>query len=239
MKQHFLFLSCTFLTPLFAFCQYTTSGLSLDEKAHDWFDAQIKRENTSLVTGTYREITRKLPKSHPFLISDKWVEGSMHYMGQTYNNVSLLYDMEQDEILFRHPQAFAYNMQPIKPIQKEISWFMMEGMLFKYIDRKLFYYNEGFYEVRYEGENIIFLSKRIRTVVTEPEYMYANNDVNILIVGEEHYRIKNRFLLYRLFKQSKKSIRKYIKEHSVSFKNDNDSGLVSLVKYCDTLTPNE
>ncbi|MDH5604614.1 MAG: hypothetical protein OEY51_11770 [Cyclobacteriaceae bacterium] len=239
MKKGTLILFVLMLISVVSNGQYSVAGLSMQTDVHEWYDGQIKRKNTSLVTGTYREVKKRIPDSHPFFISDKWIDGNLHYQGQTFNHVSLLYDMEEDELIFRHPETFLFNLQPIKPIQPEITWFTLEGHLFRYIHHSILGYKEGFFEIRYEGLQTSFLTKRIRSVVTDPDYKYANNDVNILQVGSDYYKIKSRLIFYKLFKDSRKQIRLYIKQHQVRFKKENDQNLDGLVQYCDTIIANK
>lgn len=237
MRQ--LYLIFFLLTSLLSHGQYVISTLSMQGDIYEWHDGQLGKKNTVLVTGTYREVKRRIPNSHPFYISDKWITGSLHYQGQTFTNVSMLYDMESEEVLFRHPEFYLYNLQPIKPIQQEVDWFIIDNHLFRYIRNQILMYSEGFYEVRYEGEHTSLLTKRIRSVVTDPEYMYANNDANILRLKDQYFKIKSRFLFYRQMKDFKKQIRLYIKQHRVRFKKDKDDGLDGLVQYCDTLIQNK
>jgi len=239
MKQGTFIIFVFLIISRVSYGQYPVAGLSLQGDVHEWYDSQVKRKNTSLVTGTYREVKKRIPDSHPFFISDKWINGNLHYQGQTFNHVSLLYDMEEDELIFRHPETFLYNLQPIKPVQPEITWFTLEGHLFRYVHHSILGYSEGFYEIRYEGLHTSFFTKRIRSVVTDPDYKYANNDVNILKLDGNYYKIKSRLIFYRLFKDSRKQIRLYIRQHRVRFKKANDVGLDGLIQYCDTIIMNK
>ena len=215
--------------------QYSTEGLSLDGDVYQWYDSQKGKENTSLVNGVYQEVKKKTPNSHPFFLSDKWLPGVIHYQGQTYEGVSVLYNMEDGEILFKHPIPFEYDLQPIKPVQQSVSWFLIDGNLFKYYTDGVLNYLPGFYHVRYEGDRLTFITRRSRAIVTSPEFRYNNNDVNIMRYDDKYYKIKNRLLFFRLFKPWKKQIRQYIRQHRVGFNKEYDSGLAGLVLYCESL----
>ncbi|MDH5397653.1 MAG: hypothetical protein OEX02_05875 [Cyclobacteriaceae bacterium] len=235
MKRHILFLFI--LLPWTLKGQYTTTGLSLNEEVHNWYDQQVGLSNTLLTTGSYFQVVKKTKFNHPFFISDKWVQGDITYNGEHFSNISLLYDMENDFILIRHPETYKYIMQPIKPLQHLVSSFEMQGHYFMYYHERILLHSPGFFEVHYQGHSMDLLTKRVRRLETNSsmELEFVNKDSRIIRYKADYYKIKSRMLFYRLFKEHRKQLRKYIREHQVIFGNDNEERLAGFVEYCDSL----
>jgi hypothetical protein len=65
-------------------------------------------------------------EGHAFFLINEWQNGSLHYMGQLYQNVPMLYDIATEELVVKH-YAEVFR---IKLFNEKINYFILSGHLF-------------------------------------------------------------------------------------------------------------
>ena len=140
--------------------QYSTSGLDLKSSVETWYDDVSDFENSGVIAGNYRPVSRVTKNSHQFYLTDNWAASTIQYRGQVYNNIFLLYDIYKDLLYMRHPTNYFYHGQAIELIQEEVKSFEFMGHHFEFVDEPILIFRPGFYDIIYKGDQFSLIAKR-------------------------------------------------------------------------------
>ena len=134
LKKLLPIILCVVLCPFNGKSQNAFGNLDIGSaEIKNWYDSLSGIENTSLILGTYEDVKIGSLTTHPFYNTYSWKRGALEYRNQVFDNVFMMYNIELDNLVIRHPN-FSYANQPIKPIQKQITWFQFEGSFFRLYD---------------------------------------------------------------------------------------------------------
>lgn len=215
------------------------NNLSLDGDLSEWYDSQVGHENTSLFIGTLAYPEKAALVGHPNHKSATWLTESIRYRGETFHNVSLIYDLDQDLLYIKNTIYPTYSTQPILPIQNQVEWFEINGDLFKYIPKAIGLLSPGFFQIIHEGSELSLIIKRSKIVKIggnkgASEYQQLNR--YFLEKNGNYLRFKSKNSLLKLFPENKKLIRKYIRQNNLKIlKPGHDHHLKMVIQYCESL----
>lgn len=222
---------CLCLTiPLSA--QVATTQLNMEGDIYAWYDQAIGKDKTGLLVGQYHALQRVTRTSHQFFQSDVWSLGALHFRGQQYDSVDLLYDLEKGVMLIRHPFNFALHNQPIKLTQNQVSWFYMFGHKFKYYDQRIMIYEPGFYDMLFEGDQLNLMCRRMKNVEADRTLEYVATNKYLMEYEGNFYRVKGKSSFTKVFKQHKAEIKSFANSNKLNLKTD-DSGEYDLQRMAD------
>jgi hypothetical protein len=214
------------------------AGLDLDGDILSWYDQQVGLQNTPLQTGSLNDSERMAKRSHPYFQNVSWVSGTITYREQTYQNVSILYDTYSDQLLVKNSGDFRYSSQPIQLIKDQVSSFSIHGALFEFVSEKIDFFENGFFEIMYRGDDMELIRKRTKLVEIDHDAVdtYREDNKYYLRRMETATRIYRKSSIVRQFPEHKKEIRMFIrKNHIQILKPNTELQLKKLIAYCDTL----
>lgn len=216
--------------------QFTFSYSQLDSKEllyNNWFDNTIGIENTGLYNGVqYFSKYRVINENHQFLISDYFMDGTIIYGGQIYDQVKIGYDIYQDEVLLEIEKTL--GKVPVKTIKERVQAFYIADR--KFVNLNVLKDNiviNGFHEVLLDITSFVLYKKHIlktAKISDEGTFYYEflpGKDKYYLLYNDEYYLVDKAKDLAEIFPQFKKEINRYYDRNL--HKTDKDSSLKLLV----------
>lgn len=216
----------------------STNELDIEGDVLTWYDDIVGKSNTVLQTGGLHHAERKANHSHPYFKVILWVDGSLNYRGQEFNNTPLIYDINKDLLITKNTLNLNFSSEPIELIQNQVSSFNLSGSLFEFYEEEIGNFRKGFFEVLFRGENVEILIKRTKVIETTStgESFYRVSDKYFIKVGERISSIKKRWQVVRKFPEHKKVIRDFIRKNKIQIiKPNTDPQFVKLMEFCDNL----
>ncbi len=195
-----------------------------------------KEGQYSLISGTeYIGFSPDI-KGHPYLESSEWRTGSIYYDGELYNNVTMLYDLVNDELIVPHFNNF-YRVVLVK---EKVSQFSFSDRFFKKItsDKQKPIIGTGYYEFLYQNEDMQLIAKRIKTIRTiqssverKIEKEFDTQNRYYLIKNDIYYSVKNQRDLISILEDKRKEIQAYIRE--INNEVNSEDILIKIVEFYD------
>lgn len=239
LKKHFVFL-ISLIVSQYGMTQQkiATSGLNLDENVIAWYDQTIGIENTSLQIGILNNSERVASRSHPYFQKTIWIEGSLIYRGQMFENISLLYDIHKDQLMVKNSGDMRYATQPVQLIKNQVTSFTAYGSYFEMIPDKIELFENDFFEILHRSDSMALLAKRLKTVEIETDGVaaYIASDKYYVQYQNEYKRIYRKYSVIQMFPEHKKEIRTFIRKNNLQIlKPNSENHLTMLIAYCDEL----
>jgi hypothetical protein len=195
------------------------------------------RKQSPLYNGSQYAVYDPMEDEHPYFLKDDWIDGTIVYSGEQFDNISLMYDISSDKVIAEHFAGAAVEL-----ITAKVTTFTLDGhvfRMFKKSDDTRKFINEGFYEVLYDGK--IKILKRHVKVYTEmlrsldiiKEYQEKRH--YYVVKNNAFYSIGSRASLTKILGDKKRELRRYSRENRLKFGKD-ENIFIKLAKYYDTLT---
>lgn len=213
--------------------QYSLDGFSLADTSSTWFDQQIGVQALEIFTGVYVSLEDRPAIEQVSWGRSIWTIGDLHYRGEPYQGVYLLYDLENDVLLTKNHLNGAYLDQPIKLNQEQVSWFQIADDRFV---RRTFSsgIQPGFYHELYESERFAMYARR--KVVREldvNEVRLTPDDSFYLMVNGQVSRVIRPSSFYKLFPNEKSRLKPVFKSLRIKkFEKASVQQLKQLARRC-------
>jgi hypothetical protein len=196
------------------------------------------KENLRLYNGNEYLFSGHNTKGFPYFKSADILNGSVYYDNNLYDNVSMYYDLVNDELIINdYTQNF-----PIKLITDKIKYFIIDGNKFinsNNDDSFPIASTKGFYEELYRNKTIAFAKKQkvvtVRTSTEGSDFSYKEFDYYFVYYNNNIYKVTNEKSLLNVFKKRKTELRKFINTRKINFKKNFEEALVSTTQYFDNL----
>jgi hypothetical protein len=192
-----------------------------------------------LINGIFYENFYLKPLGHPFLGQDQFYTGKLVYHHKAYDNVDMKYDIYEQQLVIN----YRFNDKQLNIIlpNEFISEFSFDGKLFRY-----FYFQEqepGFYQVISDGHELNFLFHwyKDRRVSyhnrTFSSFEFSNsNKKSYLSIQDNLIPFSNNRTFIKSFRADvQDQIRKFMKSNKIKVRTCNDSTMLKLLNYCNTL----
>ena len=198
-----------------------------------WYDQQVGADQIGLIEGTYFPIYYTKHESHQFFKDKNWTTGSVVINGQSYRDVTLMYELFEDVLLMRHPTNYQYHGQAIKLPSEKIDQFRIHGSLFRNIRNSEIGLKDGFHQVLYEGATLEVLARRKKIQHIDSEIEYVSEDQWLIVLDSSVINLKNKQSYYKQWPDWKVDIRKYAREHQLKVNRKHEDDFVKLAIYID------
>lgn len=204
------------------------------------FYNQSLSEELHLFNGReYKGYADKFSTGTPYFLTDKWSKGTLHYEGKMYENVSLLYDVAKDELVY----LYFDNASAVRLEKQRVSAFSIMNHNFIYIPSDSLHASSmtsGFYDELYHGNNslIVKRTKNIQTSLRQSgaEIKVFYKDHYYLRRGDRYEAVSNKKTLLHNLSDKRKELQQYIKQNKLSFKKDMENAMTKTVAYYDQLS---
>jgi hypothetical protein len=177
----------------------------------------------------YGESVYNIRKGHQFFFSDEELVGDIIYNDVFYTDLSLQYDLVQDEVVTRHA-----NGKKIVLLKEKIAEFTLEGHSFKYLSS----FNQGdkmkpgFYDVLVDGKTIQLLAKRAKRLKGQGSNFYYKKENAHVEDYIQYYLVKdNRFYSVRNYQGIMKLLSENGSDFRLTTKDKNrEANMINIVK---------
>src|SRR5579871_339534 len=196
-------------------------------------------ENSHLYNGTEYVAYDFRIKGNQYFLTNILQNGVINYDEVLYSKVNLAYDIVRVEVT---TNRYSENFR-IKLISEKISYFILQNHFFIRLmqdSSNKSIINTGFYDQLYKG-NMTLLAKRQKKVKEKvtaedgDQLWFEENDQFILIKNNRYYSVQSKSLLFDVFKERKKELKKYLKKNKLKFKKDPENTIIKAVEFCDQL----
>ena len=173
---------------------------------------------------------------HPYFVSDDWVEGTVHYDGDVYEGVAILYDLVREKVVIEHPYAGI----KLELISEKIKCVDLPGHRFVRIDAdtvKNSPIRTGFYDLLYDGRTK-FYAKRQKTkkeeiVGMEIKVTFSKNDHLYICKRGQYVPVKSKSSVLDVLEDRKAEVRKYIRKNKIRFRKGREQAISRVVSFYD------
>lgn len=182
--------------------------------------------------------TQQFHSGTPYFISNKWSVGSVKYDGKLYENVSLLYDVARDEVVY----LYFDKISRIQLAKEKVAAFSIMGHDFVHITQDSLRSASvvpGFYDQLYHGK-VSLLARRTKNIQTFIQQSAEVNDVfskdhYFIKKGQEYFPISNKRSFLNNLSDKKKELQQYIRRNNLNFKKDIENAMTKTLAYYDQL----
>lgn len=178
-------------------------------------------------------------KGNPYFKNKACNNGQIILNKKSYKDRQLLYDIYKDRVICMSDKINKKSYPIIIP-NNFIDSFSLHNTRFINIVKNKGLLEKGFYQVFYSGDRICCLVKWKKKYLEDfsknylGEYRLVKKRI-FIERNEQYYQIKNEDELISIFKDKKEYIENYIEDKKFNFRKANESELLSLLKYCDSL----
>jgi hypothetical protein len=171
---------------------------------------------------------------HSYFLESKFSKGNIFYDGKFYPDVSLLYDILQDQLILLYHD----NYSSIIPLKEKVA-------RFSFLDREFINVNSenpslmpnGYYESLYKSNNVNLLAKRSKAIKKTVEsgaiqYSVISADDYFLLKDGSINKVNKKRAFLKLLKRT--GNQQYLKDNNLNFRRDKERWIIALAKYYDT-----
>lgn len=170
---------------------------------------------------------------HPYFINE-WIEGSIVYEGEYYENIPMLYDISNDKVITDHQ----YNIHKIQLINEKISRFAIKDHLFVHLIKTEL--PTGFYEILYDGKIKVYLrwKKTLQETATSQiiEKRFDEKTSYYLLKEGKFHSVKTKRALLAVLKDRKSDLKKFMHTNKIKFKTNRSQNIAQLASHYDQLS---
>ncbi|MHC0439964.1 hypothetical protein [Flavobacterium sp. 3-210] len=230
-------------------CQNNNSNNSL----YNWFDKALEKENLPVYNGTrHVNYYRTLDNTHSYFVTGNYSSGDVEYEGQTYYNLDLKYDINNDVLVFKPIGKFDYL--GINTIKEKTASFNIHNKHFiniNYNNVSCPDYMSGYYQVIvYSKNNILYIKhhkNRSKVIDTKSVSDDAQNSTDtfaeknefVLKYKNAYYKISSKNDIIKIFPEFKSKIKNYYSANAQLEESDNKVFIENLIKEINNFLPNE
>lgn len=221
--------------------QISLEDLNLDEDISSWYDDNAGPESLEIYEGKIFQLNINITTRRTFSAfkSAQWIDGEIVFRNKLYRDIPLKYDLYSDQLTVLN--VAGSPLHPIIPNQKDIEYFDLEGDLFLNLA------NEnapegagGFYHILYSENEVALLAKRGKRQVVEGRKLeFVTNDKVFIQAGDQYFRVRSKKSFIEAFPNFKSEIKSFSGSRALKIKPTNEADLLTLIKYCESLTQPE
>lgn len=199
----------------------------------DTIDKQV------LYNGRVWRVLYKNVKGFEFLFTKEFMQGTVTIDGRTYHNLSLKYDIYNDEILTTTDHSIILQLNKAM-VQKFTLNF--ENKVFNFQNIKADSANNisGYVNVLHEGKTMFFIKnkKDILLLADDNKYdIFSETSKTYLMKDGKIHPLNNRKDLLTILADKQFEIKTYIKKNKIQVSKKAPESFVPVLKYYDTLQP--
>ena len=198
-------------------------------------------ESQHLYNGPQYFIYDAQAPEHPFYASREWTTGSVFYDGQLFSQVPIQYDIVKDQVVVRYVQSQGNVL-----LQNEkVRYFtlVLNGTLHYFVRMDASAgpgLRAGFYELLYEGKSSV-LARRVKERLEQVGLNsvlvgFPRKDLYYLYHNGTYRPVHSRKSVLALMEDQKKPMKKYLRENTLSFRDNREAAITALATYYDQLT---
>jgi hypothetical protein len=175
---------------------------------------------------------------HPYFSSEDWITGSVHYDGEYFTDVSLMYDLYNAALIAEHfPSG-----HPIQLIEDKVQSFDIDGHHFQKIHNEVFGNSlpaTGFYDVLHPGKTkLIARRQKVRRQEIEDlavETFFDARTRYFVLKNDVFFPVKNKGSLLKILSDRKRRLKKFLKDNKALRLQHKEDLLKGIAAHYDSL----
>ncbi len=209
---------------------------------YNWFDSMIGKTHTGLFNGRQyvdTDVNKIFEDRHAFFLSDKVQLATITYNNQTYYEVPLKYNLENDHVLVALKSGTSSSI--IQLIDEKIEHFSIRDFNFKRLDTMSTDGIEirGFYQIIVNDEVFTLYKKNKRNRKERIEdlgktkiyYEFVDDHTYVLFYKESYWDVTSKSNILDVFPEEKGIIKKYYTDQRQERKSNPDLFMKNLFEY--------
>ncbi|MFC0776049.1 hypothetical protein [Terrimonas alba] len=170
-----------------------------------------------------------------FYPSTAFQKGSILFDGTWYHDVSIMYDIYQDDVILLHPGS-----TPIRLFSGRIAQFSFDGLNFVRLNAdKDHVLKPGFYQHLVEGNATILVhrSKKIEENIVDMrvERKFVSATRYFILRDGAYHPIHRQKFLFDILKVNRQAIIKHLKSQGIRYKDDQEKAIIAIAQYYNQL----
>jgi len=231
-------LLCSIVT-IFLFCYSIHSQDTNNSDYYKAFDAIVGIENTNLINGVqFIDNYRYTQKHHRFFNSHEFLNGSIVYDSQLYNNLKIKYDLYENQVILELPTEIDFFQLIVNT--NKITEFTIENHRFiNFNSNKAFQALEinSFLEPIYSNKLQLYLrhskSRIVQLKNNIVESKFKLNSQYVYFYNEKFYLFKSKNKLKKVFPKQANSINQFYKDNTILLKKNPTNFMIKLFALID------
>ena len=186
--------------------------------------------------GSYYENPYYNAKGHPFIGDGEISNGSVLYRNKTYNGVSLMFDIFNQQVILGKRSNGVMRMNVLT--DDFISEFSIDSVTYKRLDieNSKFLYYQVVAETDMLGCYYYLFKSRMESHDAGKMMIYSFSDPkrkSYILIDNEYNRYKNNSSFVKIFPDSARDpIKKYLKANKISVNEANDHTMRAVLQFC-------
>ena len=176
-------------------------------------------------------------KGDQFLFSKDFLRGSLSINGKSYKNISISYDIYNDEIMTptNHGSIIQLNKEMVDSFT-----IVFENKIYKFINTQEDSLRgiKGYVNVLYKGESALFVKyrKEIQLLAVEDKYdkFFQTDRIYLLKAGIVH-QMTSKGGLFKVLNEDKAQIRDFMKKNKLKVSKKVPDSFIEVIRYYDSL----
>jgi hypothetical protein len=170
--------------------------------------------------------------------SPKMLKGSVYYDGNLYNDVSMYYDLVNDELIILN---YTKNY-PIKLVTDKVAYFTIDGC--RFINGSLnsntpFFETAGFYQELYSNKTSVFAKKekqlKLSAKAEDNTASYVEYDEYFIYSNNKVFPVVNERSVLNAFQTTKGELKKFIRDSKIDFKKNFEDAVIKTAEHFDQI----
>ncbi|MGO3182896.1 MAG: hypothetical protein ACTIJ9_08700 [Aequorivita sp.] len=216
------------------------SQTSLKDDVYQAYDNIVGRDNTSLYNGTeFTDLFLNTDGTYRYFNGFNYSKGSVTYNNQYYVNVSLKYDLMEDNLLARSDDNLSiFNIKLIPEFVDSFSIYNRDFI--RLTDTNLELSGNGFFEIAYPGSNLeLYIKhtkkKKERAKKSGVEYKFKDDNFFVLKYAGKYAVVQSIRDVRKTLPEKEDQIREFYKTYRSLYKSNREMFMINLVKHLDGL----
>ena len=235
----------TLLSSLLAFIGFGAfSQTNSENNIYETYDKIVGLDNTGLYNGTeFTDAFLNTDGSYRYFKGFDYSKGSVIYNGQKYVNVSLKYDLLEDNLLVRSDDNLSiFNVKLIPEFVNSFS--IYNNNFVRLTGTNLNISGSGFFESAYIGNDLSLYikhtkKKKDKALKSGIQYKFSEVNFYVLKTNGKYHLVNSEKDIEKILPEKKEEIRSFSKSYNALYKSNRDSYMAKLVKYLDGATENK
>ncbi|WP_205503328.1 hypothetical protein [Rufibacter psychrotolerans] len=188
----------------------------------------------------YVDYRRLYREGHQFFLQDQKATGAVHYDGDWYQEVPLLYDVVTDEVVLVKNGVLLQKL-----VSEKLTAFLLQGHHFvRHVapdTAAAATLPTGFYDLLHDGPTQLLVKrKKLKEHVVEDNReveKYKPDDKFYIQKDNRYHQVKTGKSVYRVFQDKKKELKKHARSQKLKFRRQREQAILALVIHYNSLNP--
>ncbi|MRX66582.1 hypothetical protein SAMN06265349_102488 [Flavobacterium resistens] len=230
-----------FLNIISTYSQNNSNTISI----HNLFDKTVENENLPIFNGPrYINYYRSLDNTHCYYISGNFISGDLNYQNQSYYNVDLKYDINNDVLVLKPIGKFDYlGISLIKDNVGSFKIYDKQFININFNNPSCPAFMNGYYqEIIFSKDNILYIKHhKNRTKVIDNKSIAEGSNQSttdsfieknefVLKYKNAYYKIASKNDVIKIFPEYKSKIKDFYSNNDQLEESDNKVFIENLIK---------